>query len=354
MTSRERHICMYERREADRVPITDIPWGPTLERWRNQGLPPDVDWEEFFDIDRVAYISVDNSPQYPVATLEETDEYRIHTTAWGATLKDWTHAGSVPQFLHFTIHDRDSWEAAKARMQPTDDRIPWDILRREHPRWVEEGWWKQANLWFGFDVTHAWTVGTERILMAMIEDPEWCRDMFETFLDVNLALLDKVWDAGYTFDSVHWPDDMGYKHAQFFSLRTYRNVLKPVHARAAEWAHRRGVKVHLHSCGDINPFIPDLIEIGVDCLNPLEVKAGMDPIRLKKEYGRDLVLHGGINALLWEDLDKLEEEMARILPVLKEGGGYIFSTDHSVPDSVTIEGFRRITTLAKELGAYGN
>ncbi len=56
--------------------------------------------------------------------------------------------------------------------------------------------------------------------------------MFNHFLDVNIALLDQVWDAGYTFDEVNWPDDMGYKHNQFFSLRTYRTLLKPVHERA--------------------------------------------------------------------------------------------------------------------------
>ena len=157
---------------------------------------------------------------------------------------------------------------------------------------------------------------------------------------------------GYHFDSVFWYDDMGYKGHQFFSMRTYRNILKPYHQRAIDWAHKRGIKAHLHSCGDVRPFVPELIAMGLDALNPLEVKAGMNPIELKREYGKDLVLHGGINAVLWDQPEAIREEMQRVVPVVKESGGYIFSSDHSVPSTVSLEDFRRITDLAKELGAY--
>ena len=177
-------------------------------------------------------------------------------------------------------------------------------------------------------------------------------DLFSHLLEVNLSLLDMVWDAGYEFDSVFWWDDMGYKHSQFFSLRMYRALLKPFHQRAIEWAHAKGIKAHLHSCGDVNVFVPDLVGLGLDALNPLEVKAGMDPIHLKQTYGKDLVLHGGINAVLWDDREAIEAEMRKVLPVVKESGGYIFSSDHSVPSSVSLENFRHIIELAKELGAY--
>src|SRR5690606_3366940 len=107
-----------------------------------------------------------------------------------------------------------------------------------------------------------------------------------------------------------------------------------------EWAHRKGIKAHLHSCGNITPFIPELVDIGLDALNPLEVKAGMDPIQLKKKFGNDLVFHGGINAVLWDDVEAIEAEMRKVIPVMKESGGYIFSSDHSVPSSVSLENFR--------------
>ena len=132
----------------------------------------------------------------------------------------------------------------------------------------------------------------------------------------------------------------------------YRELIKPFHKRAIQWAHARGVKAHLHSCGDVNPFIPELIEIGLDALNPLEVKAGMDPIHLKITYGHDLVLHGGINAVLWDHLDEIMAEMESVIPVMKQNGGYIFSSDHSVPSSVSFDNFTQIISLAKRLGSY--
>jgi uroporphyrinogen decarboxylase len=352
MTTHERMRRMYAHEAADRVPVTDSPWGATVERWHREGMPEDVSYVDFFGLDKIAHIGVDNSPRYPTGVVEETEDYVVRTTAWGATLKNWKHIASTPEFLDFTIDGPDAWREAKARMTPSDDRIPWAALEADYRRWREEGYWIEAGLWFGFDVTHSWAVGTERLLMALLTDPDWCRDMFNHFLDVDLALLDRVWDAGYTFDAVTWPDDMGYKENQFFSLRTYRELLKPVHRRAVVWAHAKGVKARLHSCGDVRPFIPELIEIGVDGLNPLEVKAGMDPVHIKRTYGARLLLHGGINAVLWDDREAIAAEMRRVVPVLKEEGGYIFSSDHSVPSSVSLENFRYIVNLAKSLGAY--
>lgn len=352
MTSYERFKRMYEHKEADRIPIIDTPWKSTIERWRREGMPENVSYVEYFDLDRVAGIGVDNSPRYDVKTIEETEEYIIYTTVWGATLKEWKHADSTPEFLNFTIVNKDKWLEARERMTPTPDRIPWKHLKKNYKKWREDGYWIQANLWFGFDVTHSWTVGTERLLIALLEDPDWCVDMFNHYLDIDIALFDMIWDAGYHFDCISWPDDMGYKNNQFFSLKIYRELLKPVHKRAVDWAHSKGVKVHLHSCGDIRPFIPELIEIGIDALNPLEVKAGMDPVEIKKKYGDKLVLHGGINAVLWDDIDAIEAEMRNVLPIVKVSGGYIFSSDHSVPSSVSLENFRHIVKLAKELGKY--
>lgn len=352
MTSRERFSRMFEHREADRVPIVDTPWDATVERWRREGMPKEVGYVEFFGLDRAIRVTVDNSPRYDEAVVEETDTYTISTTRWGATLKNWKHIASTPEFLSFRITDRATWLEAKKRMTPTRDRVSWDWLKSNYKRWHDQGYWIEAGLWFGFDVAHSWTVGTERLLMALIDDPDWCVDMFNHFLDVNLALFDMIWDEGYEFDGVRWPDDMGYKQNQFFSVKTYRELVKPVHKRAIDWAHAKGLKAYLHSCGDVNPFVPELIEIGLDGLHPLEVKAGMNPVELKKRYGDVLTLYGGINAVLWDDIDAIEEEIRSIVPILRERGGYIFSSDHSVPSSVSRDNFRRIVEVAKEVGSY--
>ncbi len=352
MTSRERFACMYEHRPADRIPVIDEPWAATIERWQTEGMPKDVNWVDFFDLDHVAHVGVDNSPRYEVKVLEQTDEYKVHTSKWGVTMRDWKHAGGTPEFLHHTIVDRESWKPAKARMAVSPDRIGWDYLKQNYPIWQKRGDWISGMLWFGFDVTHSWTVGTERFLMALVDDPDWCVDMFNTCLDVAIGLYDLVLHAGYHMDEVMWYDDLGFKHNQFMSVKMYRELLKPVHKRACDWAHSHGLRTRLHSCGDVNPFVPEFIEIGIDALNPLEVKAGMDPVALKKKYGKDLVFHGGINAVLWDNLGAITGEMRKTIPAMKENGGYIFSSDHSVPNTVSLENFRAITQLAKELGSY--
>lgn len=352
MNTRERMACMYAHREADRVPVTDGPWGSTVARWHREGLPENVHWADYFGLDKFTGFHVNNSPRYPVKKIEETDEYSIHTTEWGTTLKQWKSHGGVPEFLDFTIRNADSWRRAKERMTPSRDRINFDDFRKRHAKSLQEGYWISASLWFGFDVTHSWMVGTERVLMAMAEDPEWIVDMWNTQLDVGIALWEMVLAEGYTFDAVTWPDDMGFKLNQFFSIGMYRELLKPVQKRACDWAHSHGMKVELHSCGDIRPFVPELIEIGVDMLNPIEVKAGMDPVALKRQYGDRLAFHGGINAALYPQPEKLYAEMRAVIPQMKKNGGYVISTDHSVPDCVSLEDFRRFVALAKELAAY--
>ncbi|HEY0868226.1 MAG TPA: uroporphyrinogen decarboxylase family protein [Fimbriimonas sp.] len=353
MTTHERITRMVQHREADRVPINDIPWAATMDRWIREGYPKGVPLHEYFDYDFVASIGVDNSPRYPWRTIEETDDWVIAESNWGATMKNWKKHGGVPEFLDFKVVDPETWAVAKARMIPTRDRVDWDYLKANYGKWKDQGAWISAGFWFGFDVTHSWFVGTDRVLMALVEDKEWLKEIFNHMLDLDIALYEMIWEAGYRFDEVTWPDDMAYKHHMFFSLDTYREVLKPVQKRACDWAHEHGAVVRLHTDGDVNPMIPELIEIGVEMLNPLEVKAGMHPPTLKKLYGDKLVFHGGLNTALFPEPEKLYAEMEEFIPIMKENGGYWISSDHSVPDSVNLEQFTRFVQLAKKLGSYG-
>ncbi len=351
MTSHERFTRMYEHRPADRIPIIDSPWQGTLLRWQEEGLG-EQNWVDYFDIDRLAAIGVDNSPRYPQKILHQTDEHTTFFTQWGVTLRQQRVPDSTPEYLDFTVKTPDDWLKAKERMQPDPTRVDWAHLQKNYKKWREDGAWILGKFWFGFDVTHSWFIGTERLLIALAEEPEWCQDMFNHFLDLCIAQFEMVLAAGYEFDCISWPDDMGYKQNQFFSRSMYQELLLPVQKRAIEWAHSKGIKAHLHSCGDIRPFVPDLVAAGLDALNPLEVKAGMDPYQLKKDYGADLVLHGGINAVLWDDLAVLTQEMHRLIPIMKENGGYIFSSDHSIPNTVSLKAMTEIIRLAKELGSY--
>ena len=352
MTSKERIARMYEHREADRVPIIDFPWGGTIARWEREGMPKGMDWRDYFGADKMAGMSANISPRYEEKTLEETDRWRIYTTGWGVTMKQFKELDSTPEFIDFKVTTPEAWQDAKRRMCDLSGRIDWARLEREYPRWLADGEWVSAGFWFGFDVTHAGMVGTETLLIAMHEEPEWVMDMFDTYLNSCIALMDKIWDAGYVADEMMWYDDLGYKGTTFFSPAMYRALVQPFHKRAVEWAHAKGIYARLHSCGDIHTLLPDILDTGIDALNPLEVKAGMDPLAVKRDYGDRLVLHGGVNAVLWDDKERIVAEIERLVPRLKENGGYIFASDHSIPNSVSLENFSAIMETVKRCGGY--
>ena len=352
MTSKERFSRMFQHREADRVPIFDSPWAGTIARWEREGMPKGMDWRDYFDTDKVSTISVDITPRYEEKVLEETDDYRIVTSEWGVTMKQFKEQDSTPEFLDFTVTTPEAWEKAKARMTVSKDRIDWKRLEQDYAKWQQEGHWIEGMLWFGFDVTHSWTVGTETMLIAMIEEPEWVEDMFDTYLDRSIQHFNMIWDAGYRFDSIFWYDDMGYKNTPFFSNEMYRSLLQKYHKKAVAWAHDHGIYARLHSCGDIMPLLPDIMDTGIDALNPIEIKAGMDVFKIKQDYGDRLVLHGGINAVLWDDKEAIVEAIRQAVPVLKENGGYIFASDHSIPNSVSLENMQSIINTVKEVGKY--
>lgn len=352
MNSYERIKRMYEHREADRIPITDTAWAGTIRRWRSEGMPANVEWEDYFGVDKVGVFMLDNSPRYEHKILEENDRWYIETTEWGVTRKQFKQEDSTPEYLDYRVIDEENWAQAKKRMLDDTDRIPWNDLKDKFARWRAEGRWIRGIFWFGFDVTHSHMMGTENLLVAMIEEPELVEDMFSTYLDCSIRLYDRLWDAGYHFDEMFWYDDMGYKGTTFFSPDMYRRLLKPYHTKAVKWAHDHGIVAQLHSCGDVRTLVPDILETGVDALNPLEVKAGMDPIALKKQYGDRLLLRGGINAVNWSNTDKIMEEIHQKVPILKENGGFIFSSDHSIPNSVSLENMKMIIEEVKRIGKY--
>ena len=352
MTTWERFKRMYEHQEADRVPILDGPWNGTIRRWQREGMPANVDWVDYFDLDKVACIGVDISPRYQETVLEETDRYRIVTSNWGVTMKQFKEEDSTPEMLDFKVTTEEVWEDAKNRMMQGNDRVDWAGLKRDYQGWRKEGRWIYAGFWFGFDVTHSWMMGTENALIAMMEEPELVKDMIDTYLSRCEDIFSQVWDAGYHFDEINWPDDMGYKGTTFFSPAMYREIVQPFHKRAVEWAHNRGAYARLHSCGNIMSLLPDILDTGVDALNPLEVKAGMDALAIKKQYGDRLVLHGGINAVNWSNIDAIMAEIEEKVPVLKENGGYIFASDHSIPNDVSLENMTRIIEKVKQVGSY--
>lgn len=352
MTSYDRMKCVYDHREPDRVPIIDGPWGSTMARWRREGMPEGVSWVEYFDLDRIGHVSVDTSPRFERHLIEETDEYLIERNGWGATTKDFKLTTTVPQDIDFAICDPHTWAEAKRGLTPSDDRINWQHLKEHYPAMRERNLWIQAGAWFGYDIVNARMVGTETLLLAMAENPDWVRDMLDTLCDLALALFDRVWDAGYTFDEIQWPDDMGYRNGLLFSKAMWADMVRPYQQRTIDWAHAKGIKAHIHSCGNIMDLVPELVDLGLDTLNPLEIKAGMDPIGIKQRFGDRLSLRGGFDARNWSEWDAAEAEIRDKLPQLMKGGGYVFGSDHSIPDAVSFDTMGRIIALVKEIGRY--
>ncbi len=351
LTTHERVAEAYRHHEADRVPVIDVPWGTTIRRWKREGMPEDADFIDWFGLDRICKLEVDNSPRFPVKILSQDEHFTVRTNEWGATIREQRGVTSSIEFLDFSVKTREQWEAAKARMDAADDRIPWKFLKDNYPRWIEEHWWIRWRMTFGFQQTSL-VMGLPECLVAMIEDPEFISDQMNTQLDRAIALLDKVWDAGYRFDELSWDDDLGYKLTQFFSVDMYRELVKPVHKRAVDWAHAHGAVTHMHTCGDVRPFVPEFIDLGMDAFNALEVKAGMDPVDLKRRYGSRILMRGGFDPRLWTDPDAAAANIREVLPVMKQGGGYIFSSDHSIPDNVSLEQYLAVLENVRRYGAY--
>jgi uroporphyrinogen decarboxylase len=352
MLPRERVLAALNHREADRVPFTDNPWETTVERWRREGLPADVTPAEHFQFEFEGF-GADTSLMLPIETIEETDEYIIQKNANGVTMKNWKHRTSTPALLGFELTSPERWEELKPRLVFRPQRIGWDQDRDRCERARAEGKFVHAAFPIGYDYLSS-TVGPDTLLVAMLTHPAWVSDMFKTFTDLVIVCVEEMLARGYEFDGAFVYDDLGYRNGPFFSPATYRELLFPQHWRLCDFFHGKGWKVILHSCGNVNLHIPALIEAGFDCLQPLEVKAGMDVIRLKCDYGERLALMGGIDvrAMAHPDPSVIEEEIRSKITFAKRGGGYIYHSDHSIPDDVSFERYQRVRDLVLEFGRF--
>lgn len=352
MLPKERVFAALDHREADRIPYTDNPWDTTLERWKNEGFPENTDPADYFGFELVGF-EPDTSLRLPERIIEETDEYIILTDHWGITKKDWKHKTSTPELIDFSLTTLEKWKELKPRLSFSPDRIDLERDRSRLEKARKGGKYIQFCAAIGYDKFSS-VIGPLTILPALITDPGWISDMFSTHIDLVLQLAEEMFGMGYGFDGAFVFDDLGYKNGVFFSPAVYREVLMPHHKRLCDFFHARKCKVILHSCGNVKEHIPGLIEAGFDCLQALEVKAGMDLVELKKEYGDLLSFMGGIDVRKMADPnpEAIEQEIRTKIPVAKKGGGYIYHSDHSIPDNVSLEQFKRVLELVMKYGSY--
>ncbi|HOH30094.1 MAG TPA: uroporphyrinogen decarboxylase family protein, partial [Candidatus Hydrogenedentes bacterium] len=134
----------------------------------------------------------------------------------------------------------------------------------------------------------------------------------------------------------------------------YREIIQPGHKRTVGWAKDHGLPVIMHSCGYVEPLLPGMIASGIDCLQVIEVKAGMDLLKIYRKYGDHITLMGGmdVRVLYTNDLDAVERELSAKIPVVKARNGYILHSDHSIPNTVEYNTYRYFVDRGLELGGY--
>lgn len=157
-------------------------------------------------------------------------------------------------------------------------------------------------------------------------------------------------------DTVYPRDDLGAQRGLFISPRMYREFVKPRHQKLYDFIRSRTrAQIFMHSCGSIYDVIPDLIDVGVDILNPLQRSAAkMDIAQLKREFGEDLSFWGGAidvqQVLPFASLREIEDEVNRTLDIMAPGGGYVFCPSHNIQANVSPD---RIETLYQTVLNYG-
>jgi len=352
MTSRERVRTAIARQVPDRVPVHDGPWAATLKRWYAEGLPESKTPEDYFGYDFVM-ICADHSPRFPTRVIAEDAEYITETTPEGGLRRNHKDYSTTPEVIECPIKRREDWPPIKDRLKPDFKRIDWASAWRTYQQAREKGRYIVFGAACGYDLLQSY-VRSEQLLLAMADDPHWIKEMVETISDLILETARMMVREGFHFDGVWSFNDMGYRNTSLFSPAMYEQIIGPSDRKRNDWAHEQGMQTILHSCGCVKGLIPSLIKNGFDCLQPLEVKAGMDLKELKAQYGDRIALFGGINVMLMEDPDdsKIEEEIRRKFEVAKPGGGYLYHSDHSIPKDVSFRKYQFVMDCVRKYGAY--
>jgi uroporphyrinogen decarboxylase len=198
--------------------------------------------------------------------------------------------------------------------------------------------------------------GFAEYLMDLVSNEEYVCRMMDIVAGIWIKIAQNALDAvGDNVDVIMWSDDLAMQEGPFISPEMYRKLIKPRHKRMFEALKSRGdAKVHFHSCGSIYPLINDLMEIGMDALNPLQVNAkNMDPARLKKEFGDRITFWGGIDTqkiLPFGSPEEVRQEVRKMIDVMGPGGGYILASVHNIQAEVPPE---NIVAMFEEGKAYG-
>ena len=357
LTSKERVIRTLARQPVDQVPVVVSPWGATVDRWKREGhIGAEEDVSENFGVDlrTGGWLNTTADLDFASVVIEETAETVLTKDGNGATLRRHKLHDSTPEHVDFDVRDRTVWEA---RIKPflvelDRRRIPFQWYR-EAKQYAEER--NRFFAWGGvapFEQMHP-VCGHEYMLMGMAEDPEWVQDMVMTFAACTIRHLEVLFAEEGVPDGFMFYEDMGFKERPFMSPAMYAEIMQPGHKLLFDYAHSLGCKVIVHSCGYVEPLVPGLIEAGMDCLQAMEVKAGMDLPTLCRRFGDRIAFYGGLDvrALIANDRAQIDRELEKMRFVLEHGGGFILHSDHSEPPEVDYATMRYFVDHGRELSA---
>ena len=368
MTHREAFLRINAFEPVDWFPNYELgAWGQAIDRWTGEGMPDTPEYVcNWFNgvpglgLDGRAFAPVLTGmlPGFEYQVIEETDRYIVARNGSGIitrALKEGTARGTrwcMDEYIGFPVTDRASFEELKRRYDPaTPERYPanWDELRsqwatRDYPLFL------QTNGHFGFySQLRSW-VGTVPLSYMFYDDPALIEEMVEFLTDFFLATVERALQE-VEFDCFNFFEDLAGKGGPLISPDLFRRFLLPGYKRVIERLNRAGIRyIWVDSDGDSGPIIPLWIEAGVTGHWPLEQASGMDPLRLRNEYGRDLFLAGGIDKLeIAKGREAIERELETKLSPLLESGGYIPFLDHTFPPDISYDSLQHYLEVKRRL-----
>ncbi len=355
--------------EPDRVPISDFFWGSFVKRWRKDlNLPDSAEPYSYYDLDWI--VTTPNMDPWirPFETIREDDSEVVVKTGFGATMRK-RFDFQMPEFMSFDIDTIEQLQAAvfddpydrRRYFEAGDNQIAGvgDGFERNSPAWIETIKSLHPNFpVYGsiIECSECLTrlIGQENSLfwMGMYPDElgECINKIGQFYLDCTKAQIAAA--DGLLDGFVIW-GDVAYKQTMLFDPEYWREYFKPWVKAMIEACHQHNLPVIYHGCGNVSLIFEDFIEIGLDAYNPLEVKADMDAVRLKKMYGDKIGYCGNNDIQVWETGDKeyIKREILKKLNAAKHGG-FIFQSDHSVSSAVSGQTYDYIVKLVREFGKY--
>ena len=360
LTSLERMTRFLRREPVDRIPAKETFWGETVARWRAEGrLGAEENPDDHFGLDlRVCWaFNLVANLDFKDEIVEETDETKLVRSGNGAVLRWWKNKAGTPEHVDFAVKERETWEKLirPYLVDAKNDRrrINFEAYRQARKAAADR---KVYFVWGGINVFECMhpVCGHENMLVGMALDPDWVRDMCRVYADLTLRMMRLLFAEEGAPDGIWFYEDMGFKERPFMSPQMYKEIVWPSHQRTFGYAHSLGLPVIVHSCGFVEPLVPGLVEAGMDCLQAMEVKAGMDLVRLKKRFGDRLSFMGGmdVRTMVANDRKAIQAELDRKLPAAMAGGGYCLHSDHSIPSEVDYDTYRFFLDRGREMGTY--